>query len=164
MQLLTGERPGLLSYNGLGALKGWLRVTGLRAAIRAQRRTRAHEPEDVAEALADAAGDPALQYQRRLYETEFRVAFGHAVAQLSVRERNLLKQSVLYGATIDDLGALYRVHRATVARWLAAARERLAEDTRRRMIEQLRIEPSDYDSIVHLIQSQLDISMARLFG
>lgn len=164
MQLLTGERPSLLSFNGLGALKGWLRVLGLRAAIRAQRQVRGHETEDVAEALADAAGDPALQYQRRLYETEFRAAFAQAVAGLSVRERNLLKQSVLFGATIDDLGALYHVHRATVARWLAAARERLAEDTRVRMIAQLRIEPSDYDSIVHLIHSQLDVSMARLLG
>jgi RNA polymerase sigma-70 factor (ECF subfamily) len=164
VQLLTGDRPGLLSFHGLGALKGWLRVTGLRAAIRAQRGVQVDEPEDVAEALADAAGDPALQYQRRLYETEFRIAFGQAVAELSVRERNLLKQSVLYGATIDDLGALYRVHRATVARWLAAARERLADESRRRLIAHLGIEPSDYDSIVHLIQSQLDVSMARLLG
>jgi RNA polymerase sigma-70 factor (ECF subfamily) len=153
-----------VSYNGLGALKGWLRVMGLRAAIRAQRGTRSDEPEDVAEALADAASDPALQYQRRLYETEFRAAFSQAIAALTVRERNLLKQSVLYGATIDDLGALYRVHRATVARWLAAARERLADDTRRRMIAQLGIAPSDYDSIVHLIRSQLDVSMERLLG
>jgi RNA polymerase sigma-70 factor (ECF subfamily) len=164
MRLLTGERPSLLAYSGTGALRGWLRVTALRAAIRAQRKLRAHEPQDVAAALADATADPALQYQRRLYDAEFRAAFGHAVAALSVRERNLLKQSVLYGATIDELGALYHVHRATVARWLAAARERLADDTRLRMIAQLGIEPSDYDSIVQLIHSQLDISVARLLG
>jgi hypothetical protein len=32
------------------------------------------------------------------------------------------------------------------------------------MIAQLGIEPSDYDSIVQLIHSQLDISVARLLG
>lgn len=162
VQLLTGDRPGLASYSGLGALHGWLRITGLRAAIRVQRRGRVDPTEDVTEALADTTPDPALQYQRRLYEAEFRIAFGQAVAALSVRERNLLKQSVLYGATIDDLAALYHVHRATAARWLAAARERLAEITRRHLIEQLRIPPSDYDSIVDLIRSQLDVSVARL--
>jgi RNA polymerase sigma-70 factor (ECF subfamily) len=162
--VLTGERPILVTYSGIGALRGWLKIIALRDAIRAQRKVRNDEGEDVAEALADATADPALQYQRRRYESDFRIAFEQAVATLSVRERNLLKQSVLYGATIDDLGALYQVHRATVARWLAAARERLAEATKRRMIERLGIQPSDYDSLVHLIQSQLDISVARLLG
>jgi RNA polymerase sigma-70 factor, ECF subfamily len=164
MRLLTGERPILLTYSGSGALRGWLKIIALRDAIRAQRKVRSEEHEDVAEALADATADPALQYQRRRYESDFRVAFEQAVRTLTVRERNLLKQSVLYGATIDDLAALYRVHRATVARWIAAARERLAELTKRGLIERLRIEPSEYDSIVHLIQSQLDISVARLLG
>jgi RNA polymerase sigma-70 factor (ECF subfamily) len=164
VRLLTGERPILVTYSGIGALRGWLKIIALRDAIRAQRKVRNDEGEDVAEALADATADPALQYQRRRYESDFRIAFEQAVATLSVRERNLLKQSVLYGATIDDLGALYQVHRATVARWLAAARERLAEATKRRMIERLGIQPSDYDSLVHLIQSQLDISVARLLG
>jgi RNA polymerase sigma-70 factor (ECF subfamily) len=168
MRLLTGERPILLTYSGIGALRGWLKIIALRDAIRAQRKVRHDERhderDDVTDALADATADPALQYQRRRYESDFRLAFERAIRSLTVRERNLLKQSVLYGATIDDLGALYQVHRATVARWLAAARERLAELTKLGMIERLRIEPSEYESIVHLIQSQLDISVARLLG
>jgi RNA polymerase sigma-70 factor (ECF subfamily) len=164
IRLLTGERPVLRAYSGAGSLRGWLRITALREAIRAQRRARGRDDDEVSEALADAAGDPGLQYQRRLYQDEFRAAFGQAVASLSVRERNLLKQSVLYGATVDDLGALYQVHRATAARWIAAARERLAEATRLRMIEQLKIEPSEYDSILQLIRSQLDVSVIRVLG
>ena len=71
---------------------------------------------------------------------------------------------MLYGATVDDLGALYQVHRATAARWIGAARERLAEETRRQMIEQLGIQPADYDSILRLIHSQLDVSVTRVLG
>jgi RNA polymerase sigma-70 factor (ECF subfamily) len=164
MQLLTGERPILRAYSGVGSLKSWLRITTLREAVRAQRKARALEGDEVTDALADAAADPALQYQRKLYQDEFRTAFGQAVARLSVRERNLLKQSVLYGATVDDLGALYQVHRATAARWIGAARERLAEETRRQMIEQLGIQPADYDSILRLIHSQLDVSVTRVLG
>lgn len=164
MRLLTGERPLLQAYSGLGALRGWLRVTALRDAIRARRREPRVEGEDAAAALADATADPGLQYQRRLYQAEFRTAFGAAVARLSVRERNLLKQSVLYGATIDDLGALYQVHRATAARWLAAARERLAVETRELMIAQLGIPAAEYDSLLQLIHSQLDVSVSRVLG
>ncbi len=164
MQLLTGERPILSAYGGVGSLKAWLRITALREAVRAQRKARSLEGDELTDALADAAADPALQYQRKLYQDEFRHAFGQAVASLSVRERNLLKQSVLYGATVDDLGALYQVHRATAARWVGAARERLAEETRRQMIDQLGIQPADYDSILRLIHSQLDVSVRRVLG
>lgn len=164
IKLLTGERPVLRAYGGVGSLKGWLRITALREAIRAQRRGRGREDDEISDALADKAGDPSLQYQRRLYQGEFREAFGQAVAALSVRDRNLLKQSVLYGATVDDLGALYHVHRATAARWIASAREKLAEETRQRMIEQLKIAPDEYDSILQLIQSELDVSVVRVLG
>lgn len=164
IRLLTGERPVLRAYSGVGSLKGWLRITALREAIRAQRRGRSREDEELSDALADRAIDPSLQYQRRLYQDEFRAAFGAAVQALSVRDRNLLKQTVLYGATVDDLGALYHVHRATAARWIAAAREKLAEETRQRMIEQLKIAPEEYESILQLIQSQLDVSVIRVLG
>jgi RNA polymerase sigma-70 factor, ECF subfamily len=164
IQLLAGERPGLRTYSGIGSLKAWLRISALREAIRAQRKVHGQEAEELTDTFADATGDPALQYQRQLYQAEFRSAFEQAVALLSVRDRNLLRQNVLYGATVDDLGAMYQVHRATAARWIAAARERLVEATRERMIEILRIPPEDYDSILTLIDSQLDVSIERVLG
>jgi RNA polymerase sigma-70 factor, ECF subfamily len=164
LKLLTGERPALHAYAGVGALKGWLRVSALREAVRAQRKERALDADDLSDALADAAADPALTYQRRLYQDEFRAAFASAISGLTVRERNLLRQSVLYGATADDLGALYSVHRATAARWASEARTRLAELTKRRMLERLQIQPADYDSILQLIHSQLHVSVERVLG
>jgi RNA polymerase sigma-70 factor (ECF subfamily) len=164
VQMLAGERPGLRTYCGIGALKAWLRISAMREAIRGQRKVRGHEGDELTDVFADPAGDPALQYQRQLYHTEFRNAFEEAVARLSVRDRNLLRQNVLYGATVDDLGAIYQVHRATAARWIAAARERLVEATRQRMIAILRIQPEDYDSILTLIDSQLDVSIERVLG
>lgn len=164
VQLLAGERPGLRTYSGMGSLRAWLRISALREAIRAQRKARGRETQELSDTLADATDDPALQYQRQLYRAEFRTAFEDAVTGLSVRDRNLLRQSVLYGATVDELGSIYQVHRATAARWIAAARERLVEATRRRMIEILEIQPEDYDSILTLIHSQLDVSIERVLG
>jgi len=159
-KLLLGERPLLLAYSGTGELRGWLRVTALRAAIRAQRKRGTDRSEDGE--LAAAALDVDIQYQRKLYQEEFRGAFADALASLTVRQRNLLKHSVLHGATSDDLGALYQVHRATAARWLAEARDRLAAETQRRMIAKLAIDRAQYASILRLIHSQLDVSVERL--
>ena len=164
MKVFTGPKPLLLAYSGTGDLHGWLRITALRAAIRAQRGEMRRSDRDQETALADGALDADLQYQRRLYQDEFRAAFAEAVQRLTTRERNLLKHSVLYGANSDDLGALYQVHRATAARWLAAARERLAAETQRGMLARLRIERSEYESILRLIQSQLDVSVARMLS
>jgi hypothetical protein len=50
------------------------------------------------------------------------------------RARNLLRQHVLDGLTIDELARLYRAHRATCARWLADARSELALHTRRHLV------------------------------
>lgn len=164
LQMLAGERPGLRTYGGIGSLKAWLRISAMREAIRLQRKARGHDADELTEAFADAAADPALQYQRQLYQAEFRTAFEEAVSRLSVRDRNLLRQSILLGATIDDIGSVYQVHRATAARWIAAARERLVEATRQRMIELLKIAPEEYDSILTLIDSQLDVSVERVLA
>jgi RNA polymerase sigma-70 factor, ECF subfamily len=164
IQLLAGDRPGLRTYSGIGSLKAWLRISAMREAIRAERKEQGREAQELTDTFTDATGDPALQYQRQLYQAEFRTAFEQAVTQLSVRDRNLLRQNVLYGATVDDLGTIYQVHRATAARWISAARVRLVEATRQRMIELLQIQPEDYDSILTLIDSQLDVSIERVLG
>lgn len=164
LRMLTGGRPILRAYNGAGSLKAWLRITAIREAVRAARKQNAISAEEISDALADTTMDPALRYQRRLYQDEFRAAFELAIASLSVRDRNLLRQSVIYGATVDDLGALYNIHRATAAKWIAQARQRLADETKRHMLDRLQIQPTEYESILTLINSQLHVSIERVLG
>ena len=54
---------------------------------------------------------------------------------------------------------LYRAHRATVPRWIAAVRETLFEGTRAHLMERLSITTSEVDSVLRLIDSQLEISI-----
>jgi RNA polymerase sigma-70 factor (ECF subfamily) len=164
LRMLTGNRPILRAYNGAGSLKAWLRITAIREAVRATRKQNAISAEEITDALADTTMDPALRYQRKLYQDEFRAAFELAIASLSVRDRNLLRQSVVYGATVDDLGAIYNVHRATAAKWVAQARQRLADETKRHMVDRLQIQPTEYESILTLINSQLHVSIERVLG
>jgi RNA polymerase sigma-70 factor (ECF subfamily) len=68
------------------------------------------------------------------------------------------------GLNIDEIAALYQVHRATAARWLASARAQLLEKTRRRMSEQLQLKATETHAVFGLIQSQVDVSLSRLLS
>jgi len=160
--LLVGERPGVVTYAGRGQLRSWVRSIAVRTGMRHLGRTRAAQGGDDALAtLAADADDPEIEHLKARYGVAFRAAFAEALAALTARQRNLLRQHYLDELTVDQLGALYRVHRATAARWVAAAREALFDDTRRRMIEALGLAPTDYDSILRLLHSQLDLSIQR---
>ena len=78
-----------------------------------------------------------------------------------MRQRNLLRLQVLHGCNIDDIAGLYRVHRATAARWLETVRNTLFTSTRACMIKRLRVPKEEFLSIMRLIRSQLDISLVH---
>jgi RNA polymerase sigma-70 factor (ECF subfamily) len=65
----------------------------------------------------------------------------------------------LDGLNLDQIGAVHRVHRATVARWIAAARESLLERTRKGLEEKLQLQGSEFESLMGLVRSQLDLSI-----
>jgi serine/threonine protein kinase len=96
---------------------------------------------------------------RQRYGAAFRAAFAEAMQAVAERDRLLLRQHFLDGLTLEQLAALHRVHRATAARWLARVREEIARETRKRLLEEGRVPQVEHDSLLRLIQSQLDISI-----
>ena len=159
MLLVADDGSGLASYAGRGGLKAWLRAAAVRGAIDLMR-ARRELPVDPT-SFGDIGGDidPLLASLKQHYRDEFRVAFGDAAKQLTDRERTLLRYRFFDGLTIDEIGALYRVHRATAARWLAAIRETLFETTRANLVAKLVVSEAELDSVLRLIDSQLDISI-----
>ena len=111
-----------------------------------------------------AAADGAwwLLVGKQTYRAEFSASFQAALAALSARQRNFLRLKYLDGLGIDQLGALYGVHRSTAARWVVGAQEELLDGTRQRLTERLRLTRSQLDSVLRLISSQLDVSLSRL--
>lgn len=73
----------------------------------------------------------------------------------------MLRYNVLKGLNIAEIGAIYQVHRATVARWIAHARELLLQSTRERLTQRLHAADHELDSILRLIESQMDVSLRR---
>jgi RNA polymerase sigma-70 factor (ECF subfamily) len=63
--------------------------------------------------------------------------------------------------SIDALGAIYSVDRATAARWLVAARQALVEKTKETLRARLQLSEGECDSLVGLVRSQLDVSILR---
>jgi RNA polymerase sigma-70 factor, ECF subfamily len=155
------DQPRLASYSGRGDLRAWLRAAAVRTAIDLMRarKTVAVAPDDLVDA---AAIDPILAGVKQRYRDEFRTAFGHAAALLTDRDRTLLRYKFVDDLSIDEIGTLYRVHRATVARWLATIRETLFEGTRARLMGTLDLDDAEVDSVLRLIDSQLEASISLL--
>ncbi len=157
--------PRITEYRGTGDLRTWLRVTAMRAALKLLRKENRETPTD--DALLEARAqqdDPELAYMKAAYRASFKVAFQEALDSLLPRERLLLKQQIVDGLGIDELGALYQVHRATAARWVQSAREKLLVRTRRTFMLNARISSDECESIMRLVRSQLDMSLQRRLG
>lgn len=133
-RLIVGDhgRPLILEYGGSGDLGAWLVVSALRAAFRLHRR--GEREAAYAEAHAGHLDEPAAStadgYEAAVCGDLFRASFATALARLPARERSLLQQHYLSGWTLEEVAAHHRAHRATAARWLAAARRKLWAGTR----------------------------------
>jgi RNA polymerase sigma-70 factor (ECF subfamily) len=155
--------PRLADYSGRADLRTWLRTAAIRIAIDGMRRRRDVPIADEELALVPAlADDPELAHMKDRYRDELRATIEQAIAQLTPRDRLLLKYCYVDGLGIDRIGALYDVHRATAARWINAAREALSEGTRALLATRLGVTGSQLRSIARLVESQLDLSIRRL--
>jgi RNA polymerase sigma-70 factor (ECF subfamily) len=157
-----GAAPRILEYAGQGKLRGLCQVMAARAALTRLRGTRRTTSDDDVAALAAADDDPELAFLKAHYRDAFKTAFTAAAAELDARDRNLLRLHHLGGVTLDQLAAMYGVHRATAVRWLADVRKRLLAATRTRLRATLSVSGDELDSIMELIGSRLDARVRRL--
>ncbi|HEY1557714.1 MAG TPA: hypothetical protein VGF94_22940 [Kofleriaceae bacterium] len=157
-------RPKIADYAGRGELAAWVRISATRKALKVIRRGDREETLD--EILLDhwPAGtpDPLQNQMRTQYTAELKRAIRESFAALEVRQRNLLRQHILDELTIDDLAKLYRVHRATCARWLADARADLSKGTRKRLITSLGVDTDEVDSLLRFLDSDIELSISRI--
>ena len=154
-------RPKIVEYTGRGALRVWVRIAAMRTALNlAVKEAREVALESDALAILVGAGDdPELTYMKRVYTDAFKSAFAGAFAELASRERNLLRYAFGKSLTVDAIGALYGVHRATAARWVAQAHARLVEKMCGRLAAL--IGKKDLSSVLGLLDSRLQITLDR---
>jgi len=161
--LFVGDKAAIGGFAGRGDLRGWIRITAMRELQRLlakERREVKIDDPSFLDALSPAH-DPELGYLRDRYKAEVSEAVAAALKAAPPRDRALLRYAILDGLGIDELGKLYRVHRATAARWLAKARAGVLERTKEEMTRRFGVGVLDVDSILRLVQSRLEISMER---
>jgi RNA polymerase sigma-70 factor (ECF subfamily) len=155
------ERAGVLAYAGGGRLAGLVQVAATRITLNL-RRGRRHIADEVAPEAASAANDTV--YAKAEYRERVKQAIEDAAATLEARDRTLLRLHLVERASIDDIAALYRVHRATAARWIQAARETLVAHTRKNFLSATQLDAHDETGLASFVESQLTLSLSRILS
>lgn len=157
--------PKIRDYAGTGSLKSWLRVTAVRSFIDLVRSTRAQRYEqELDEAELLGLGDPQHASMRAELGAAVKAAFAAAVASLLPRQRVFLRHAYVDHHTLDQIAAHYSVHRATVARTLASAREQLVTETRARLVQTIGIDTDELTSVIRNLDSRIDLSLSRVLA
>ncbi len=162
-----GQRPAALrDFAGRAELKSYVCVIATRELIRTVQRGRREQPveDDRLFAMLSNLDDPEMNALRARYHDSVTTGLRSALGRLGERERALLRYQLVDGWNVDRVGALYGVHRATAARWIAGARDALGTLLRDEVSRTLAIPVAEVDSIVRLVQSRIDVSLARMIG
>jgi RNA polymerase sigma-70 factor (ECF subfamily) len=161
--LFFSDPPAVAGYSGTGQLRSWLRATVLHLLVNISTREARERPTEAAffDAVVDSSPDVEAAYLKEACRVEFEQAFCAALESLEPRDRALLRYAFADGSTVDQIGAVYRVHRATAARWVAAARDLLVERTRAELMKRLRVGETEAGSIVRAALSRMGGSLLR---
>jgi RNA polymerase sigma-70 factor (ECF subfamily) len=157
----------IAEYGGRGDLRRWVRSVAVRTCLNDLRKGKREILVDDDQLIAQhaiAQDDPEVEYMKRTYSNEFKQAFASALAQLGAREQTLLRYHHVDGLNIDEIGAIYRVHRVTAFRWLEKAKEQLVKSTLEILRGRLKLPADELDSVLRMIRSQIHLSIIRQLG
>ncbi|EAU62792.1 sigma-70 family RNA polymerase sigma factor [Stigmatella aurantiaca] len=157
--------PKIAEYTGRGALLSWVRVTAVRIAIKLQaveKPTSSQDADTVFAALPAPGFDAELDLIKRRHHTDFRQAVSEAFTVLSNDERHLFRLYFVDQLSMYELAALFRVNQSTVSRWLKTARQRVYEETQRRLQARLGLSSRDFKSFLAVLDSQLELGISQL--
>jgi len=158
-----GVAPRILDYTGRGELRTWFRVIATRTLVSLLRKgNKEVGGDDAVLELRAASDDPHLAALKQRYKGEFKQAFEEAISGLTVRQRNLLRHQLVDGLTVDQIAAIYRVHRVTASRWLGQARKEVWLATRTLLSTRLGADTAELQSLLHDIRGTLDLSISRV--
>lgn len=154
-------------YGGRGDLRRWVRSVAVRTCLNELRKGKREILVDDDHLIAQHAvpgDDPEVEYMKKTYATQFKAAFAESLAGLGPREQTLLRYHHVDGLNIDEIGAIYRVHRVTAFRWLEKAKELLVRGTLDILRGRLKLPASELDSVLRMIRSQIHLSIVRQLG
>lgn len=164
-KLLLPPHPRLASYDNRGRLATWLAVVASRSALDAVRKhgQRARREAELSEELVAMATGPEVQLARQELNTLLHAALRSALLKLPPRERHALRMHLMAGWNISQIGRTFGAHRATAARWLVTARERLEREIRLELSARGGVAEDEVESLIGGMRSRFDLRMSQLF-
>ncbi len=84
-----------------------------------------------------------------------------ALKALPIAERNALRLYFLEGMTVDEVARLRGIHKSNGSRWIARIRRDILADVKQKLKAELAVSDTELESILRLMQSQLDVSVER---
>jgi RNA polymerase sigma-70 factor (ECF subfamily) len=165
-KLLLPPTPRLASYRATGDFRVWLRVVAMRTAIDVAQgaRGRGERRDELPEHLEAITLGPEAHFVKEEWRVILRSSLQVAVKRLPEGERHALRMHTLAGASIDQIGEVLSVHRATAARWLLAAKDKLRVYLREELALRIGSGGSAVELFLEEMPSRLDVSLSRIFG
>jgi RNA polymerase sigma-70 factor (ECF subfamily) len=167
IRLLFDQPPRIGSYAGLGPLDGFVRLTAVRLGLdllEAQKSLpRPMDPVLLTSGLHGA--EPCFDVARARYGPLFQTVLQEALEGLGDRDKALLRFHFVEQLNIEEIGRIYRIHRATAARWLLDIRRRLLAAVQERLSLEVRITTSsEFRSLLDVVRDDLHLSLSRILG
>ncbi len=158
---LDGKPAALDAYAGKGPLRAWLRVSLLRLGLDRRRRPQPTLLDESAWLAFSDGQDPlsALSGPVGVFAS---TALAAAIAELTSRDRVLLRQHLLDGLSVPDLAVLHGVHRVTAFRWIATIRQQLFASVRSELERQLAVGPETLEDVIREIKANAVPTVERL--
>lgn len=153
----------IADYRGRGSLTAWVRVTALRLhADLATEQGRASHDDDELPRLQMLAVGADIAVAKEEHRAAIERALSAVLRELPPREVTWLKLHYVDGLSLERIGKLHRVDKATISRWLRATRERILDDTLARVEEETGATADEVRSLLGLLASSLDVSLSGL--
>ena len=91
-------------------------------------------------------------------------ALREVVRQLPTKERHALRMHVLAGWNVSQIGEALSIHRASAARWIVAAKERINENVRTLLRERLDLSERELEHLFELFSTRLEVRLSHVFN
>lgn len=160
----TNGDPKLALYRGTGPLPHWIASVAGREALGSMRKRKPADAIDDEDFLADAADDPELVALKSQHGAAFKEAFQAAVRELGSRERGILRALVVDDRSVNEVAAVYGIHRVTASRWVSELRADLLKRTRNQLRDRFHLDASSLESAMRMLDSNLELSLYRLLA
>jgi RNA polymerase sigma-70 factor (ECF subfamily) len=165
IRLLVGESPRIGQYSGRGPLSAWVRTCAVRLGLSlvSDAQSLAQDVGAVDALVGESVG-PEVSALRNRYGAAFMAALERSLSSLESREKTILRMHFVDNLNIDAIGRIYRVHRATVARWIVGVRKRVLLNLWSELQVDLPSTYSECQSILAAVKQDLDINLMCVLG